>query len=211
MSVFGIEKANARNVTKVRRRLLRQLLQQREAGYGDARFRSYVSAESLRVAKVADSLPPLSHSELFSGWSWQQIPAPGAKHGGIRWAWRRAKFKRFMQEGGVLVVIGRCRSGKTTMLEKIMPGRVIENFRHQLFHGGAGEPARIRLDDIPTGIFAIDEAANHNRGDILRAVDKAVVGGRGLALVFQQAKAFRTMEIAHYLARQKVLFLEFSE
>ena len=90
-------------------------------------------------------------------------------------------------------------------------GRVIENFRHQLFHGGSGEPARIRLDDIPTGIFAIDEAANHNRGDILRAVDKAVVGGRGLALVFQQAEAFRTMEIAHYLARQKVLFLEFTE
>lgn len=175
-----------------------------------AHFRSYVSADSIQNVKTADSLSPFMPPISFSGWRFKHIPAPLGKHRGIRSAWRLARLKKFMQDGGILVLVGHCRTGKTTMLEKMMPshGQIIENFKRQLSRDGSDEPARISIDEVPAGIFAIDEAWNHNRDDILRALDVAVERKTGLALVFQQAELFRASELAPYLAKQKVLFLE---
>lgn len=177
-----------------------------KAGKKIERFHSYVSASALRAVESADCQVPRPMPVSFSRWQWESLPSPGGEQGGLIWAWRRMKLKWFIRSGGVLVVVGQARSGKTLLLEKMMPGSIIENVRD---NGRVVLDARINVEDVPSGIFAIDEVSYHNRADVLRILDETAESNRGLALVFQWPNMFQKYEIAAYLAKRKVLFLEF--
>jgi hypothetical protein len=140
-----------------------------------------------------------------SQWKWFQLAPPAHKQNGFRWALRRFFLRRFIKSGGILIVVGKTRSGKTLLLEKLMPGNIIENVRPN----GFKKNARINASDIPSGIFAIDETPYHDRDDVLRVLEDTALTGRGLALVFQWHDLFRKYDLASCLAKRKVLFLEF--
>lgn len=157
-----------------------------------------------RYVKHSRSL--LSDEGKYKQWKWSQMVAPAHKQEGLRWALRRFKLRRFINSGGVLVIIGRARSGKTFLLERLMPSCIIENVRKNGFQINA----HIELSEIPSGIFAIDETQYHAHDDVMRVLDHTLITGQGLALVFQIPEMFRNYEIANSLANRKVLFLEFS-
>lgn len=162
--------------------------------------------DNLQLAKLVGNLDSfLLVDGDFSKWKWSQMAAPAHNQNGFRWALRRFLLRRFIKSGGVLIIIGKARSGKTLLLERLMPGSIIENVRCNGFQRNA----RIIASDIPDGIFAIDETSYHHRDDVIDVLNETATAGRGLALVFQWHDIFRKYNLAGALAARKVLFLEF--
>lgn len=162
---------------------------------------SYVSAHAAHIAKSV-------HAELggrpapFRRWSWRPIPAPGKKLGELRWMCRVYFLCRFLNAGGILVVVGR-RSFERARLLQQFPLRIVDHSRV-----GAVKNAPVTRADLALGPLIIDETAAHDRDDVLRVINYETAAKRGLVLVFPDAETFRDYEIGSYIADQRVRFLE---
>ncbi|MGC4251389.1 MAG: hypothetical protein QM605_07975 [Sphingobium sp.] len=163
------------------------------------RLWAYVSQNAKESARDAyekvhgEPAPP-----LFERWQWLTWPAPRHRQDGIRWKWRHHRLRRHMRAGGVLIVVGPTRSGKTCLIERLGL-RKIENPLSV-----CQSDLTVGHEDAPPELFAIDETIRHLRDDVMVADSKQ----RGFALVFQSSESFRDYEIAAFLAWRNVLFVE---
>lgn len=99
-------------------------------------------------------------------------------------AWMIGRFLRAaMKRGWVIVMIGPTRTGKTFMLERATPGKVIN--KKSLALNSAG-PAAFDLSEVPSGLFSIDEPTVFDRGSLLGGIE--TLRGRGFAITFQQSR-----------------------
>lgn len=75
---------------------------------------------------------------------------------GIRlWCW--VMFLRLaLLAGHPVVLIGACRTGKTLLLNKLTPGKIIDK-REEAMHGMYGMHLTISNADVPAGIYSLDE------------------------------------------------------
>lgn len=169
----------------------------------DDRFRMYVSRDA---EVLADKLYRKLNREPapFSLWKWRSLAAPGYKQDSFGWLVLRYTLQRVMNAGGVVVLVGAPRSGKTCLLNRL-PLQIINA------PWPKSPEAATAQDSLPEGIFALDETDRHARTFVLRAMDKARKNGRGCALVFLTPERFKGFGIGAYLADQKVLFLELLE
>ncbi|WP_286866008.1 hypothetical protein [Sphingobium sp.] len=166
------------------------------------RFQSYVS--NLTVAHVYDAWKESGTEPVpFSYWRWHSVAAPGHKQDSRDWLELHRSLRDFMERGGILVLIGPTRSGKTCFLERMAPLRIIDNSR-----SGSRRDAPIPPGDVPPGLFAIDETHAHDRRDVARVAADMRAENRGFAIVFQRPESFRDYEIGAHLALQGVQFLE---
>jgi ABC-type polar amino acid transport system ATPase subunit len=111
-----------------------------------------------------------------------------------------------MDDGGVLVITGSARTGKTSLLEQLTPDSIIDNSRSGLEPG-----ASVPSEQVPSGLFSIDETQAHDRRDIVRMIAEMMTAKRGFALVFQRPETFRDYQIGEYLAAHPVQFLNLSD
>lgn len=75
--------------------------------------------------------------------------------GAIRARLHGLRIKLLAQCGYGVVVVGRCGTGKTFMLERALPGKVIRPY-HDLLTPKPREP--LDVDKLPDGICAVDDA-----------------------------------------------------
>lgn len=137
----------------------------------------------------------------FTDWVWEGVLAPGAKKHGLLWWWKRRQLRRFLGAGGILIVVGSPGTGKSYLMERVTPGKIVP-FRY-------GEDPCIEDKDMPLGAFTVDEAGHRNKSDLLRIVNRNTAAGNGIALVYGNRKAFIKSNIGPYLANKRVLILEF--
>lgn len=171
------------------------------------RFHEYISNEQeLLAERVRMQLTNETGRRWpapFSRWTWESAAKPGHLQTGIKWMWMRCKLRLYLKSGGILILVGGARSGKTLLMERVTPNCVIENVKPDL------QPdARIPIDTLPSKPFTIDETPMHSRVDVLRALDKARTERQGVALIFQSAESFKQYDIAQYMADIKVHVLE---
>ncbi|BAI96676.1 hypothetical protein Sj15T_09790 [Sphingobium sp. TA15] len=168
------------------------------------RFRAYVSREAEEAAyTVRDQV--LGKPLPFSRWEWRSVAAPAHKQGGLGWRLRRYRLRQHMKRGGILIIIGPTRSGKTCLLQALTSLHIIKHFWSNMMRNVAVLPEMVP----PSGLFAIDETHMHARKDIMRINEQTAKERRGFAMVFQSAESFRSFEISQYLANRKVLILQF--
>ncbi|MCG2841258.1 hypothetical protein L6Q21_09725 [Sandaracinobacter sp. RS1-74] len=165
----------------------------------------YIGRETLWSTHKAQEIGgrALDH---YAGWAWWSVPAPGHKQSGLRWMIRRYRLRRWMKAGGILVIVGAPRSGKTCLLERLGL-RIVNNARPPVLRDSPFTHA-----DLPSsGLFAIDDTYDHNGVDIVRVLGDPALQSRGFALVFQTAEAFRGFDIWDFFASRKLLILELSQ
>lgn len=166
------------------------------------RFRSYVSNET--VARVYEAWRQMKSEPVpFSLWRWHKVAASVGGEDSRDWKTLYGQLRGHMDGGGILVVIGPSRTGKTRLLERLMLHRIIDNSR-----SGLERDAPVSSGDVPSGLFAIDETQAHDRRDMVRVVSDMTGGNRGFAMVFQRPESFRDYGIGAHLAMQSVQFLE---
>lgn len=166
------------------------------------RLRSYVGNEI--VARVYEAWKQIRSDPVpFSHWRWHSVTAPGHRQDSSDWFELHGRLREHMAGGGVLVVVGRPRAGKTCLLERLKPLRIIDNARP-----GSERDAPIASEDVPPELFAIDETAAHDRHDVARVIAETTRVNRGFAMVFQRPESFRDGGIGAQLAMRPVLFLE---
>lgn len=166
------------------------------------RFRSYVSNQT--IAQVYDAWKQIGSEPVpFSHWRWDSVTAPGHSQDSPEWLELHEELRGYMGSGGILIIVGPPRAGKTCLLERLTPLRIIDNFRPSL-----GHKAPVPPEDVPPGLFAIDETGAHDRRDVVRVIADMRAASRGFAMVFQRPESFRDHEIGAYLAMQSVLFME---
>jgi hypothetical protein len=82
--------------------------------------------------------------------------------------WLIAAFIRvLMMFGYVVVLVGRCRSGKTLILERATPGKIICKLNERMQTGVA---PTLSAAEIPSGHFSIDEAAQLEPTSLLKVI-----------------------------------------
>jgi hypothetical protein len=95
-------------------------------------------------------------------------------------AWAVALMLRLpMWCGRVVVVVGPCRSGKSVLLERATPGKVITQTVETL----QPHPRSFDLFEIPNSAFSIDEPMMFERRSLLSGLE--ALRGRGFALAIQ--------------------------
>lgn len=165
-------------------------------------FRSYVS--NATVARVYDAWKEIRTEPVpFSHWRWLSAVVPGHSQNSPDWIELDRQLRDNMKRGGILVIIGRSRAGKTRLLKRLDLLRIIDNSRP-----GLGRKAPVPPDHVPSGLFAIDETRAHDRNDVVRVINDMRTENRGFAMVFQRPESFRDYEIGADLANQGVLFIE---
>ncbi len=105
-----------------------------------------------RISERTNSeVPPLTlRFPLAAGWgaSWRSRLVMQVTALGIRMA---------LWLGFLVVVVGVCRSGKTALLVRALPGRVVNLKEDVLAAASIGQRPSLRQTKIPAGTFAIDE------------------------------------------------------
>ncbi|MPQ71445.1 hypothetical protein [Pseudomonas sp. MWU12-2323] len=76
------------------------------------------------------------------------------------------RLKFLLSCGFGVVMVGRCASGKSVMLEKALPGRVVTPDREAILSGKLGA---FDMTKMPAGMFALDESIYFDRTDLVRA------------------------------------------
>lgn len=168
----------------------------------------YLGADKCRFARL--SAKNSGGKDIpYGNWMRRCVDAPGHRLDDHGWPLERHRLRRHMEGGGVAVIVGETRAGKSCLLESL-PLKIIDNSK-VLEDGRISyrRHAPLGLDDIPSaGLFAIDETASHDPVDVLRVLDDPAIRRRGFALVFQAPESFRNYDIWPFLAGRDVLILE---
>lgn len=112
-------------------------------------------------------------------------------------SWLIARFVRAaLNRNRVILLIGETGSGKTLLLERATPGRIIDHSQSVL---NAGIKGAVNVAEIPHGPFSIDETMCHDAASVLRALE--VSRGRGFALSLQDVQHIKLMGLSQELSR----------
>ncbi len=169
-----------------------------------AKLAAYVSARTKQFARSTYAEAGKG-SVPFSRWSWRSITPPGKKLGELRWMWRLYFWCRFLNAGGILVIVGNRSVARKRMLQ-ILPLMIVDHSRV-----GARRNAPVTVADMALGPMIIDETASHDRNAVFDVVANEIALKRGLGLVFPDPETFMDYEIAGAMVEEKVLFLELTE
>jgi hypothetical protein len=104
-----------------------------------------------------------------------------------------------MRFGRVVILVGPCRSGKSFILERATPNRIIDKSA-LLRHSYPVAPPAFDLNDVPPTAFSIDETMAFD-ADSLRAGLQSL-RGRGFAITFQAASHIDRMGLTDELAKK---------
>lgn len=110
-----------------------------------------------------------------------------------------ARLSQAMRRGWVVVLVGRCGTGKTALLELATPGQVID--KSSLFQRNVeAQRPQLTLAEIPGEPFSIDEPTALDEVS-LRLVFEAL-RGRGFAVAFQARGHVRHLGLEQELNEQ---------
>lgn len=110
-----------------------------------------------------------------------------------------ARLRQAMRRGWVVVLVGRCGTGKTALLELATPGQIID--KSSLFRRNVeAQRPQLTLAEIPGEPFSIDEPMSLDEAS-LRLVFEAL-RGRGFAVAFQARGNVRHLGLEHELNEQ---------
>lgn len=175
----------------------------------ERQFKYFLTSEHVEWATMAHvSLTNeigVMQPQPFTDWVWEGVLAPGAKQHGLQWWWKRRQLRRFLGAGGILIVVGATRTGKTYLMERVTPGKIIP-FR---FGGDVPIPGLIEDKDMQLGVSTVDEAGHRSKSDVLKVVNRKAADGDGVALIFGSRKSFIRSGIGPYIANKRVHILEF--
>ncbi|MGI0646799.1 hypothetical protein ACRCPS_17440 [Pseudomonas aeruginosa] len=156
---------------------------------------------------------------------WIRISSAATRNqSGLWWHLTLFRLRRALAKGSVVLVIGRTGTGKTRLLEKVLPGHVLDSnplpadHRTYLpvpdsFASFPGQEVLFQLapgihliDDkaLPSGPFAIDECAYHVRSDVRRILKRP----SGVALAFQHWDQVKRFKLDDLVQKRKVLVLD---
>lgn len=110
---------------------------------------------------------PSSAALRFKHLSWRVAPfqPQGAKVLTPLRAWAVALAIRFMlSRGYVVLLVGRCRTGKTYLVQRTTPGRVIDGSKNWQ---QSVRPVLFHANTVPQGKFSIDELAQFEASSVL--------------------------------------------
>jgi predicted AAA+ superfamily ATPase len=110
------------------------------------------------------------------------------KGGKLKWN-ERLRFKVISllirwkaYRGNVVLVIGETRTGKTLLCEYAMPASILNKTGLAI---AWKRPYVLSLEDIPKGIFAIDEGMAVDRDSFMDSMRKLIKKRRGFVITFQ--------------------------
>lgn len=121
-----------------------------------------------------------------------------------------AAFLRLMMSlGFVCVVVGRCRSGKSLILERATPGKVI-NGRDQFIRSGGSVKRGQRIlssSELPEGYFTIDDIEFYDINSLTTTI--RALNSRTFAVALQSELYLREVgcDIDQLLSSQKYLII----
>lgn len=104
--------------------------------------------------------------------------------------------------GVVVVVIGPCRSGKTYLLQQVLPGKIIDRSEHWR---ESGERPFFNLTKLPEGHFAVDEVSAFEPRSLFDGVLALAQNGRRFALAAQHISQLDEANIGRALMGRRVL------
>lgn len=165
----------------------------------------YLGSEKCQFSRMAAQNSGGKHVP-YGNWMHRRLDAPGHRLDENGWALERHRLRRHMEGGGIAVIVGPTRAGKSCLLESL-PLKIIDNSR-----SGCVRDAPLALDDVPpAGLFAIDETAKHDPVHVLRVLDDPAMRSRGFALVFQSPESFQNFDIWPFFAERSVWMVQLCE
>ncbi|ABD72108.1 hypothetical protein Rfer_4422 (plasmid) [Rhodoferax ferrireducens T118] len=103
----------------------------------------------------------------------------------------------------VVVLIGVARSGKTYLLERTTPGKIIDESR---YWRTSAKPPVFDVSTVPNGLFAIDESACFERGSLSEGIKR--LASRAFIICVQRRNDLDNMGIREALNGRRILVLE---
>ena len=121
-------------------------------------------------------------------------------------AWIMSRALRVaLHLGFVVVVIGRCRCGKTYLLERTTPGRLIGGLDMQAAAGF--KPVPFDSVDLPDAHFSIDESQTFEPESLANAL--SAMSGRAFAIATQSHDHLPA--IVRAIGARRILLVEFEQ
>lgn len=105
--------------------------------------------------------------------------------------------------GFVVVVIGPCRSGKTYLLERTTPGRIIGGLEMRIAAGF--KPVSFKSDGLPDALFSIDDSESFESRSLAQAL--AAMSGKAFAIAIQHHRQLPA--IIDAIGSRRFLIIEF--
>jgi len=84
--------------------------------------------------------------------------------------------------GFVVVIVGSSRSGKSLILERTTPGKVVCKL-HELLNSATGKRPTLNVAELPNGVFSIDELSVYDTQSLKELISN--LDGRTFALSAQ--------------------------
>lgn len=177
------------------------------------------------MSAALNAIPPAGKDTGIENAKWIRISSNATRsQSGLWWYLTLFRVRRALANGGLVLVVGSTGTGKTRLLEKVLPGHVLDSnplpadHRTYLpvpdsFTSFPGQevlfqlaPGMHLIDDkaLPSGPFAIDECAYHVRSDVRRILKRP----SGIALAFQHWDQVKRFKLDDLVLTRKVLVLE---
>lgn len=106
--------------------------------------------------------------------------------------------------GFVIVIIGRARTGKTLILNRITPGKVVCKL-DQLINSPVAVRPTLSVSELPKGIFSIDEMALYEPSSLKKTISN--LADRSFALSIQHPSDILELGLDEILANRRRLIV----
>lgn len=103
----------------------------------------------------------------------------------------------------VVVLVGVARSGKTYLLERTTPGKIIDESQ---YWRTSTKPPVFDVSTVPNGFFAIDESAAFEGGSLCEGIKR--LASRAFIICVQKRNDLDNMKIREALNGRRILVLE---
>lgn len=105
--------------------------------------------------------------------------------------------------GYIIVIIGKCRSGKTMILERSLPNQILNRKEDLLASENQNQILCLRKLSIPVGYFAIDEFSYLDDQTLLQDLEK--LNGRHFAIAIQSRADLDKNRVRHWFEARRRL------
>ncbi|TXH00056.1 MAG: hypothetical protein E6R08_01065 [Nevskiaceae bacterium] len=113
-------------------------------------------------------------------------------------------MKVALRWGYRVLVVGPTRAGKSYMLSRVFPGRLVDGSVGPL--RGKGETTRFHLDELPPGVFVIEELQGMNQMDLQESLGR--MKRRQFVLSVQRLDDVLAMGLRELFVGRRTLILE---